>query len=172
MKKIFKKSKKFYSLGLTMPEMLVSISLFVVVITATSAAFLSSLKTQKQIIALLNAGDTASYALEVMARDIRMGKTFFSPVAESLTFLNSKNQAIVYRLNNDAVEKSVGGESFQPLTSSNIKVLDLNFLVDGEKRYDDEQARITIILKISTSYGSQEFITNLQTTVSPRDLET
>lgn len=170
MKNFLKKLKS--QKGLTMPEMLVSIGLFTVVITATSAAFLSALRTQKQIIALLNASENASYALEVIARDLRMGTTFFSPVKESITFLNSKNQAVVYRLNNDAIEKAVGSGAFQALTSSNIRVLDLAFHLDGEKRYDDTQIRITITLKIATSYGSQEFITNLQTTISPRELET
>jgi len=158
--------------GFTMPEMLISIGLFTVIIAATSSAFLIGLRTQRQIIALLNANDNMSYALEVMARDIRTGRSFFSPLEENLNFLNYKNEAVVYRLNNGAIERAIGSGEFEPLTSSNIRVLKLSFRLEGQKRYDDRQVRITIVLKIASRYGNQEIITDLETTISPRELET
>jgi len=158
--------------GFTMPEVLISVGLFLTVIAATSAAFLISLRTQRQIIAFLNANENLSYALEVMARDIRMGRVFFSPIEENLNFLNYKNQAVVYRLNNEVLERSIGGAPFESLTSSNVRVLKLQFLLSGQRRYDDEQVRVTIIMKVASRSGNQEIITNLQTTVSSRELET
>jgi len=172
MKGFKEKIAKLRQQGFTMPEMLISVALFVVIIAATSSAFLVGLRTQRQIIALLNANDNMSYSLEVMARDIRMGRFFFSPIEESLTFLSYKNQAVVYRLNNEAIERAIGSGPFETLTSSNIRVLKLAFLLSGQKRYDNEQIRITVILKIASRYGNQEIITNLETTISPRELET
>lgn len=172
MKQVQTKTKKPKQKGFTIVEMLISIGLFVTVITVTSAAFLVGLRAQRQIISILNANDNASYAMEVMSRDIRMGKTFFSPLSEILTFLNYKGEAVVYRLNNNAIERSIAGDDFQTLTASNVRVLRLDFHVTGEKRFDNEQTRITITIQISTKYGAQEVITNLQTTISPRELET
>jgi len=157
--------------GFTMPEMLISVGLFVIIITITSSAFLVGLRTQRQVIALLNANDNISYALEVMARDIRTGKSFISPSPDNLSFTNSKNEVVVYRLNNDTVERAIGSADFNPLTSSNVRVLNLSFRLEGQGRYDNEQVRVTISLKIASRYGSQEVVTDLETTISPRELE-
>lgn len=158
--------------GFTMPEVLISIGLFTIIMAATSAAFLAGLRSQRLTIATLNANDNLAYALEMMARDIRMGSMFFAPLEDQLSFLSYRNQAIIYRLNNETIERSVAGGEFEPMTAQNIRIKKLSFNLAGEKRYDDQQIKITIKLKISSKFSSQEVIRDLQTTISPRNLET
>lgn len=159
------------SKGFTLPEVLISIGLFSVTIAVTSAIFLIGLRSQRQIIAAVNANDNLSYAIEVMARDIRTGNTFFAPIEEEISFLNSKNQAVIYRLNDETVEQSVAGASFEPLTSENIRITKLSFKVNGEGRYDNKQTKITIIMQVNSRFGNQDVNHNVQTTISARALE-
>lgn len=166
------KTKNKMMRGFTMPEVLISIGLFTIIMAVTSAAFLTGLRSQRQTIAILNANDNLAYALEMMARDMRMGTNFFSPLEDQLSFLNYRDEAVVYRLNNKTIERSVGGGEFEPVTAQSIRIENMIFILDGEKRYDNEQIQITIRLKIASKFSSQEIISNLQTTISPRNLET
>lgn len=168
-KNLNKKNKKRG--GFTLPEVLISMGLFSVIISVTSAIFIIGLRSQRQIIAAINANDNLSFAMEVMARDIRTGQLFFSSREDEISFLNHNKKAVIYRLNNQTIEKSTGGESFIPLTSNNIRVEDLKFKLVGEGRYDDEQILITMIMKVISQFGNQEISQNIQTTISPRQLE-
>jgi len=165
-----RKNKKM--LGFSMAEMLISIGLFTVVMSATSSAFLIGIRTQRQVIASLNANDNISYAMEVMARDIRTGKSFTpADTEDSLSFTNYKNEMVTYFIDNDALSRTVGSAPAEPLTSSNVRVLKAIFHVTGQRLYDDEQVRITVLLTVASKYGGQEIITNLETSISPRSLE-
>lgn len=158
--------------GFTMPEVLISIGLFTTIMAVTSAAFLTGLRSQRQTIASLNANDNLAYALEMMARDIRMGTMFFAPLEDQLSFLSYRDEAVIYRLNDEIVERSVAGGEFEPMTAQGVRIKKLAFILSGEKRYDDQQIKITIQLKIASKFSSQEVIRDLQTTISPRNLET
>lgn len=166
-KKIFLFSKAF-----TIPEILIAIGLFLVVITSSSGIFLLGLRTQRQLIEFLNATENLSYALEVIARDVRMGKNFSLINNQTLSLTNYKNQAVVYRLNNRVLERSLdGGATFQPLTAPNLEISSLQFLISGEDPNDQKQTRITIALEIKTFIRKTPVAFNLQTTLSPRNLQ-
>lgn len=171
-----RKNKKGLALsraeGFTMSEMLISVGLFVVVMSATSSAFLIGIRTQRQIIASLNANDNIAYAMEVMARDIRTGKSFVPLTTEDgLSFTNYKNEAVTYFLENEAINRTVGNAASETLTSSNVRILRAAFHITGERQFDSQQTRITVVLTVSSRYGGQEIITNLETSISPRSLE-
>lgn len=157
--------------GFTLPEMLISVGLFSITIAVTSAIFLIGLRSQRHIIAAINANDNLSYAMEVMARDIRTGRLFFSSIDEEISFLNYRNQAVIYRFNNQNIERSVSGQPFESITSEDIRILDLAFKIEGGSRYDGEQIKVTIITQIASQFGDQEITKNIQTTISPRELE-
>ncbi len=163
-----KKRKKF---GFTLPEVLISVGLFSIIIAITSSVFLISLRSQRHIIAAINANDNLSFALEVMARDIRTGTNFFSTSEEEINFLNYRNRGVIYRLNNETIEKSVGGGPFEALTSNNVRITKLKFILTGERRYDNQQVKITILMRVVSRFGNQEIIKEVQTSISPRNLE-
>jgi len=171
MKLFNQKNKNKLMKGFTMPEVLISIGLFTIIITVTSSAFLTGLRSQRQTIAILNANDNLAYALEMMARDIRMGTDFFAPLDNQLSFLSYRDEAIVYRLNNKTIERSVAGGEFEAVTGTSTRIEKLSFELTGDKRYDNKQVMVTIKLRIASKFSSQEIISDLQTTISPRNLE-
>lgn len=155
----------------TIPEILIAIGIFLVVITTSSSIFLLALRTQKQLITFLNLTENLSYALEVMARDIRMGDKFsVDPQGQILTLFNYKNQWVTYRLNNGVLERAIEGGNPEPLTSPYLKISHLKFLISGEQIYDERQTRITITLEGETAIRKTPIKFNLQTTLSPRVL--
>ena len=164
--------KKFFKIsqGFTLPELLVATALFLTVITTSSTFFLFALRNQKQLIAFLNAAENLSYAMEVMARDIRMGQQFVTdPEGKILSLINYKNQPVIYRLNNNIIERSISGGNFEPLTAPEIKISHLKFLF--QPATPENQARITIALQIETHlkfFKKEPIYLNLQTTLSPR----
>ncbi len=157
------------SQGFTIIEMLVSTTIFLIVLTITTSLFLVNVRTQRYLLASVNASENISYAIEVMGREIRTGKNF-SLNNNSLSFLNTKNETVKYSLINDRVKREVGGQS-EFLTSEDIEVMDLNFIVSGNSASDSLQTRVTILLKVKTKAGNQSLITNLETTLSSRQLE-
>ncbi len=177
MKKIFLKNNQ----GFTIIEMLVATTLFLIVISITTSIFMINIRTQRYLLASVNASEEISYALEMMGREIRMGTNFSAIPEDTLQFTNNKGQVIVYRFNSYGdiaasdyeswIERSIGGQNYQKLTSPDLRVLNLKFLVQGNQPEDQQQTRVTIMLKIASYAGKQELETNLQTTVSSRQLE-
>ncbi len=164
-----KKGKLQKSQGFTMVEMLVSTTIFLIVLTITTSLFLVNVRTQRYLLASVNASENISYAIEVMGREIRTGKNFSSS-GNSLIFYNEKNEKVTYSLINDRIKREVSGGQSEFLTSEDIEVMDLSFIVSGEGA-DNLQTRVTILLKVSTRAGNQQLITNLETTLSSRQLE-
>ncbi len=169
MKKIL--SQQF---GFTIIEITVATSVFLALISITTATFLTSLKTQRHLLASINGTANIAYTLEMMSREIRMGKDFFSPTPDTINFLNFENKVIIYRLNPDTeqIERSIAGKSFQPLTSPDVRVISLRFIINGAERGDEQQVKVTIVLKIAAYAGQKQIENIIQTTVSSRQPET
>jgi prepilin-type N-terminal cleavage/methylation domain-containing protein len=164
--------------GFTMVELLVAIASFVIIISIAVGGFSGALRSQRQSIALLNANYNSSLVLEQMAREIRTGKNFcvstFSPCSQNqISFVNFYDRDVVYRLNNFGIEKSIdGGVSFKKITADDVVINHLVFIVDGGNLSDGKQPRITILMGVSSKEsGVSGSIINLQTTVSPRSLD-
>jgi prepilin-type N-terminal cleavage/methylation domain-containing protein len=62
--------------GFTLIEMLVTVSLFAIIITIAVGGFTNAERTQRQVSALISAQSNVSLALEQMSRDIRTGYLF------------------------------------------------------------------------------------------------
>lgn len=167
--------------GFTLIELLVAMTIFLIVIAVVSSVFIKSLRTQKNITALIAANDNASLTLEQMTREIRTGRNFcggdFCPSVSEIFFTNAHNEKVTYKLENDtikrqAVDPLTGSGEFYAVTAKNIKVGRLIFNVDGSSLTDSQPTRVTIILgiKIRLAGASAETsVTNLQTTVTARN---
>ena len=152
--------------GFTMIELLVAISLFVVVVSVASGVFIKSLRTQRQIVSLMAANDNASLALEQMIREIRTGRSF-STNGSQLSFTNYLEEPVTYELDLGSIKKN--GKS---ITASNVNVSYFNISLLGEGLNDGRSTRATIGLGVSAKGSSLEsFVTNLQTTVSVRTID-
>ncbi|MEK9183981.1 MAG: type II secretion system protein [Patescibacteria group bacterium] len=151
--------------GFTMIELLVAIGLFIVVISVSSGIFIKSLRTQRQIVSLMAANDNASLALEQIIREIRTGRDFSSGKSQ-LSFTNYLEESVVYELDSNSIKRN--GKS---ITASNVNVVYFNISLLGERLNDGRSTRVTISLGISAKGALESFVTNLQTTVSARTID-
>ena len=174
--------------GFTLIELLVAMSLFVIIVTIAVGSFISAMRTQRALVALMAVNDNASLAIEQMAREIRTGTEFCvdppNPgcVLDSnngkLVFTNYRGEQIIYQLGT----KTVSGDNIgilqkgtQQITADNVNVQNLKFIVSGNQSNDNYPPKITIILKVAVppkgAIGVGGVATNLQTTISARNLE-
>ena len=178
MENIFKNKVKQDG-GFTMIELLVSISVFTIIISITSGIFITSLRSNRTSIALIAANSDAQLTLEQMARLIRkgIGNSFetdticagglsgcpsnSNPIQyRCLRFLNG-NDHITYRWNAAArsLEWNVGASSyascddatgvFSGIVSENLRVDFANFRVD--KTLSRYYPRITLLLRVGAN---------------------
>lgn len=158
--------------GFTLIEIIVAIGIFTAVITMALATFLNISNIQRKAGALRAVNDNLNFALELMSREIRSGKSYCASScipSSSFNFTNSQNppQEVVYRLNDNSIERSSdGGNSFLRLTSPEIKIDNLEFIFPVGL-----QPRVTIVLNGSVSDPKiGELVLNIQTTISQRKL--
>jgi len=170
------KTKNGGAAGFTLIEMMVSVSLFAVVISVALGAFLNMNDMQKKAMSLRDVNDNLNFAVETMMREIRTGKKYCADSCSdsSFNFTGAGNNPIVYKLGNGAIERSEdGGATFFSLTSPEVKINKLLFITGGESPSDSLQPIVTII--VSGSAGDSEKTEtnlNLQVTVSQRALDT
>ncbi|KKU14568.1 hypothetical protein A3A20_00450 [Candidatus Wolfebacteria bacterium RIFCSPLOWO2_01_FULL_45_19] len=150
--------------GYTLIELLVAMTLFVTAFALVNAAFVSALKTQREIVALISANDNVITSMEQINREIRTGIDF-SGGGDSLTFTNARGEAVAYRLINNRIERGVGGNFFA-ITANNVRITRLNFIRTQPAGFP---LRVTIIVQINpVGKDLEQIFVNMQTTVSPR----
>ena len=156
--------------GFTMIELLVAMGLFVVVMGIASTVFIQSLRTQRSIVALMAANDNASLSIEQMMREIRIGSNFRTNSDQTeLVFVSQRKGNIIYRWNKDEETIERNGVA---LTSKNVAVKYLYFDLFGAGPNDGASTRVVIRLGVSSNEKrAVDIITNLQTTVSSRQLD-
>jgi type II secretory pathway pseudopilin PulG len=166
----FKKKQK----GFTLVEVLVSVSLFIMVIIALSQVYISVIRSERIAYVLLNSENNIRNSLEIMARSIRIGKNFdISPNHKELCFdyyLEGVWERYCYRFNetHGTLEKLSEDGSFVSILDPQLKVNHLQFYIKGGDF--DSQASIIVAMEVSTQVKEQEYLFNLQTAVTPRSL--
>ncbi len=165
--------------GFVLVDLLVSMALFSVVVAIAVSGFITILRGQRQAAALISASSNLSLTIEQTAREIRNGHYFCDPPRgtacgslSELVFVNESGQAVAYRLQNEAIERSIGSNaSFDKITDDNVLVKYLLFLVEGNGN-DNLPPRVTISLGAThKDAAKQGNLVRLQTTVSARALD-
>jgi|SRR3989344_4991728 len=157
--------------GLTVIELVVSTGIFGLIITMVMGIFLLALSSQRRIIALRNVEDSIRFVTEIMAKEIKTGKSFNSD-GNSISFTNYKGEAVVYRLSNNAIEKSSdGGVNYSVVTGDETSVNYLRFYLLGQPMGDGLQPRITFTIGVTSGVGNQTAELKIQTTISERLLQ-
>jgi len=166
----FKKKQR----GFTLVEVLVSVSLFIMIIVALSQVYISVIRSERIAYALLNSENNIRNSLEIMARSIRIGKNF-EPTGNRRKicfdyFLDGYWQNICYRFNepHGTLEKLSGVGPFASILDPQLKVNHLQFYIKGGT--PDSQASVIIVMEVSISVKKQEYFFNVQTAVTPRSL--
>lgn len=200
--------------GFTLIEIMVSVTVFMVVMTASLGALLAVSDANKKAAAMRSAMDNLSFALDSMTRRIRTGAEYMcienpnssrvdvvsggshtlapnscpSPSQDTaLAFKPADNikasvsgssgsggaiQPVVYWLNAaGAITASEdGGLIFTELTSSDLEITSLRFIVVNAEGTGDEQPYVLLNIRgmVPTSVAGTEVPFDLQTTVTQR----
>ena len=179
------KNCRYRQNGFTLIEMMVSLAVFMVVMTITLSAFLNIADIQKKTEAFRKVNDNLNHSMEMIMREIREGKDYCNGTTcneTSFTFTSrAEGTLVTYSLNQGGkyIERCVsaicGNEDGQRLTSDDVDITSLYFTVSGEKSYasdDRQQPRVTI--SISGESGVKNKLKsslNLQATVSQRKID-
>ena len=163
--------------GFTLVELLVAMTLFVTLVGIASGAFIRSLRTQRAVVALMEANDNVSLALEQMAREVRTGYNFTKPSENELQFVNADNLIVWYRLNSGVIERGTESvrleRTYKKITADSVKITNFNIALMGQNPGDGYPPRITISLAVTTTNRYLESVlTYIQTTISARIIDT
>ncbi len=185
---------KNYVSGFTLIEVMVAVSVFAIVITVGIGSLMTVNKGYRQSQLQRSAIDNISFAMESMTREIRIGDSYtigssldFNTEHENnsgseFTFLSFDisddgeiveiDDTVSYSLyqnnNNQGVIRMKIGNLEQDLTSPNVDVTDLNFILEEKDGGQDKQPYLTIHITAKALRGGQESEIVMQTGVSQR----
>ena len=161
--------------GFTLIELIVAMAVFSTVITIVSSIFVSTVGSQRKNVNQQEVLENARYVLEIMGRAIRQSnvQTPNTPSggSSSLIITHPIKGSITYQLDNGQIKETSGGIT-DALTSSDVLVEKLSFIVQGKGVGDSTQPRVTIIISLSNVQpGVNANSIKLQTTITPRNLD-
>lgn len=162
--------------GFTLIEMMVAVSIFSLVIGASSGLLISSIKNQRRSLATQEILDQTSYLMEYMSRTLRMAKKDmagtctgtpklnYAFVGQCIKFRNYKDECQEFCLVGDRLQDKDGNY----LTSDSLRVSNFSVILAGQNQppIDYFQPRVTIFLEIN---GKEESRIRIQTSVSQRN---
>ncbi len=175
--------KRIQNKGFTLVELLVSISVFSLIVSAMSGAFISTIRAQRKSVAFQQLLEQTSYVEEYMSRSIRMGKKDISGACISaksnyeitrddkgIKFLNYNKDCQEFYVSDSQLWENKNGVDLA-LTSSNLIVESINIELSGNSQADNFQPRVTIFLKVkgAGSKPEEQPEIKIQTTISQRN---
>lgn len=158
------------SAGFTLLELMISSAIFIVLIAVASGTFISAIRTQRTITNLSEAMNNASFVIEQISREIRVGFQFTGG-GNSLQFINSDGDAIEYRFIDNGIQRNEASSGWETLTSEDVNIGNAEFILQGHNpsgMSDGEPTRVTIVVSV---VGEKNIAVNLQTTISSRNLD-
>ncbi|MEK7600374.1 MAG: prepilin-type N-terminal cleavage/methylation domain-containing protein [Patescibacteria group bacterium] len=163
--------------GFTLIETVVATFVFSVVVIASQGVFGKALTVVKSGTAAQRVQESAQYALELMARDIRVSSVSADQedalcALSQLILVHPVLGSVVYRHDSTSIERTVGGTSGH-ITADDVLIQGLSFCV-RHAGVDGEQTRVTILIDAvyNSEKTSEQKELRVQTTVSLRDYET
>ncbi len=158
----------------TLPEILVSISIFSVAITLLIPIFINISRSYRAIAGFINAQNNLRFVLESMTREIKEGSDYQNTGTGVFLFTDQDNKKIEYRLKDGVIYRSVSNTTY-PLTDNRLKVSDFKAILHCPNNDLTCQPRVTFIIKIEpTSEIDNEkfssFSFALQTSITQRKL--
>jgi type II secretory pathway pseudopilin PulG len=173
--------------GFTLIELIVSMSLFMLVMTMSMGSIIGVFDVNRKSQAMKTVMSNLNLAIESMAREMRFGDNYHCGSSGTITapqncpnggdfvsFLSSDDEQIIYRLEGGVIEKSSdGGGSYAALTGSEVDIEDLSFYVLGAGA-QSPSLQPKVLIKVSGVAGPNEKSRTeftLQTLVSQRVLD-
>jgi len=179
--------------GFTLIEMMVSVTLFSIVMLVGLSALLTLVNENQRAQALNSVITDLNFTLESMARTIRVGNQFDcgGPTLDCdsgsksfsfrAPFIESSFRNITYRFNDDrdrgVIQRSVDSGGWVDITSSNVDIEDFSFYVFGAERAEagqppePYQPRVMMVLSGKAAVDGQDTEFSIQTTVTQRVID-
>ncbi len=158
--------------GFSLIEVLVSLSLFTIVMTISVGVLMILIDSNARAQNMQEVMTNLSFALDSITREIRTGSDYFCggvselPTSgesamncptgsEALSFneggqsltSEASSRRIALRLNNEAIERRLGDGAWVPITSDDIAVHEIRFIVTGVTRSDADSPTVTLYVK-------------------------
>ena len=181
--------------GFTLIEVLVSVSIFSIVMLVSTGAVFSIVEANKKAHTLKSVITNLNFTLESMVRDVRVGSQFscgaggdcpaggsiFSYRANRNLIGGSQNDFIRYSLMTDSegikrIQKEITGDgtpSVTQITAREINITSLKFYVIGTQPSlaDTKQPKVVITIRGYAGAGNTKSDFNIQTTISQRSID-
>jgi len=176
--------------GVSLIEILAAVAIFAITVGAISGLFISTIRSQRRILANQELLNQTSYVLEYMGRALRMakkdssgtcilaGKNYEVGGGDSINFLKfdyGTNSDICYYfyLSNHQIYERKQWAAGVPLTSDKIWVNSLKFELSGDTIGESPnlQPRVTISLDILGRGVTEKPEIQIQTSISQRPLD-
>ena len=173
--------------GFLLIELLISMTIFSIVVAVAVGSFINVLNVQRQVAALSAAQSNLGVVIEQMAREIRTGSLFCTDasgdqnpsnicgfcvlsgseeICPALDFNNAGGDNVKYFLDaSGTLEKSVNNATPEEITGNDVTIQHLNFILLGNTPGSQWNPRITVAIGIHPNNLS---VLNLETTVSAR----
>ncbi|MDP3953753.1 MAG: prepilin-type N-terminal cleavage/methylation domain-containing protein [bacterium] len=162
--------------GFTLMELLVSMTIFLVVLGLSSGIFLQTLRSQRAVVGITEAMNNVTLALEQIAREARTGFAFESEgQLGELRFRNGFGNYVAYGLIGD-IESGVIGrcespgsagcdlvDDLEPITSADVKVDSLKFFLQNNA---NQPPLVTVAIGVELDKSAPPLV--MQTSVSSR----
>ncbi len=192
--------KEYSQNGFSLIEVLVSLSIFIVVVTISVGALMSLIGANARTRNTQAAMTNISFALDSMTRDIRTGTDYycgassaslptsgiatrdctsasafsFNEGGQSLT-KNYGSRRIGYRLNGTSIERRLGNTgSWLPITAPEVSITQLHFYTTGSTRNDAGFLAPQVSIYVEGTAGdeaNERGSFNVQTTVTQQLLD-
>jgi len=185
--------------GVSLIELLVAMSVFILISGVVSGLLISGIRSQRHTLASRQLLDQTSFALEYMSRALRMALTegeqsggdclnsdgtnyevsndgsnySSSGTGIFLRFINHLEEDRCQRFYLDGTQlmhDKGDGNPFLPLTSGKLEVTNLNFVLAGDAFGDNLQPRVTVAFSVQDADKDWPAI-KMQATVSQRNLD-
>jgi prepilin-type N-terminal cleavage/methylation domain-containing protein len=171
--------------GFTLIEIMVSVSIFLIMVTVSMGAILGVFTANRKARSMKAAMNNLTLTIDTISREMRFGINYHCsnqgtdtaprdcPAGSTyVSFLSQDARQITYQLNGAAIEKRVGSGSFVPITGPEIVVQSLQFYVIGSEKGDGLQPKALMLVK---GYADTNIKTKttfiLQTLISQRQLD-
>ena len=188
--------KRLYtSKGFTIPELLVSLFVFSLLIVGAGGLLISGISVQRRAVAQQEVMDQASYLAEYMSRALRQARKDLSAICLSqggrnyevssngvdwvidgsgnqLRFVNRDGQCQTFFLEGQRIKERIAVNE-QYITSNNLQVTTLGFSISGAGQGDNFQPKATLAIELKGKVLQAGFqpVTQIQTTVSQRKID-
>lgn len=171
--------------GFTLAEVLVTIFVFLLALTAIIGIFTSVLTAQRKINAERKLDQNTRFGFEELTRRIRSSKIDYVKQAvlpqpflasEHLYLLSGSGESWHFFLNSQNLAFENNGAAPVNLFGDEIKVTNLKFYIFPQASpyfggVDPNQSRVTVYLAAENRQGQSKAVTTLQTTITSRVYE-